>query len=109
MARSSLSASDRSLPSFFLSFEQVLSKKLLKSFVNGAAPLREDALNPTTFGGHFLGENDPVTTDPQPVIILKWPFEGANVATLPSQRAQCFSQHPAWLRSASPYETDDLV
>jgi hypothetical protein len=58
----------------------VLLQELLEKLINGAASLREDALDAAALGRNPIFEDDPVTAHAQPVIFLQWAFERANVA-----------------------------
>lgn len=70
-----------SLPVPSLGPEQMLLQQLLEQLIDSAAPLRKDALNRAAPGGNPIFEDDPITTHPQPVILLQRAFERANVAT----------------------------
>jgi len=48
----------------------VLLEQVFEKFINGAAPLREDALNAAALGRNPIFEDDPVTTHAEPVIFL---------------------------------------
>ena len=69
-----------SLPVPSLGPEQMLLQQLLEQHIDSAAPLRKDALNRAAPGGYPIFEDDPITTHPQPVMLLQRAFERANVA-----------------------------
>jgi len=92
----------------FLRSEQVLLQEELEKFINGAAPLCEDALNAAALGRYPIFEDDPVTTHAQPVIFLQRAFERANVAAFFREPAERHPQHSPRFWSLPRYEADDL-